>query len=208
MTLPYLSIVIPAYNEENRLPATLDRVRDFLQAQDFTSELLIVENGSTDHTLEIANEFAIKEQFVRAIHAEQRGKGRAVQLGMREARGKYRFMCDADLSMPVDEIPLFLPPKLTDFDLAIASREAPGAHRYNEPAFRHFGGRAINLMIRMLALPGLHDTQCGFKCFRSDVAEDLFASSDLQRVVLRCRNFVYRQAPQIPDCRTAYQLVF
>jgi dolichyl-phosphate beta-glucosyltransferase len=98
---------------------------------------------------------------------------------MLEARGQYRFMCDADLSMPVDEINRFIPPLQADFDLAIGSREAPGAVRYNEPFYRHLGGRLINLTIRLLALPGMQDTQCGFKCFRAEVAQDLFAGLTL-----------------------------
>ena len=88
-------------------------------------------------------------------------------------------MCDADLSMPINEINRFLPPALEAFDVAIASREAPGAVRYNEPAYRHWGGRAVNLMIRLLALPGLHDTQCGFKCFRAEAAQRLFGCQTL-----------------------------
>jgi hypothetical protein len=98
---------------------------------------------------------------------------------MLEARGEYRFMCDADLSMPIDELVRFLPPQLVSFDVAIGSREAPGAIRYNEPSYRHFGGRAVNTMIRVLALPGLQDTQCGFKCFRAEIAEDLFSLQTL-----------------------------
>jgi len=93
---------------------------------------------------------------------------------MLAARGEYRFMCDSDLSMPVTEINRFLPPALENFDIAIGSREAPGAVRYNEPLYRHLGGRFINGMIRLLALPGLQDTQCGFKCLRAAAAEDLF----------------------------------
>jgi hypothetical protein len=98
---------------------------------------------------------------------------------MQNASGQFRFMCDADLSMPVAEIPRFLPPQLADYDIAIASREAPGAVRYNETAYRHLGGRLINLMIRLLALPNLQDTQCGFKCLRDVIAEDLFGSLSL-----------------------------
>jgi hypothetical protein len=98
---------------------------------------------------------------------------------MLQASGVYRFMCDADLSMPLNQINRFLPPQLTDFDLAIASREAPGSVRYNEPHYRHWGGRAINLLIRLLALPGLRDTQCGFKCFHHTVAKDLFRRQTL-----------------------------
>jgi hypothetical protein len=99
---------------------------------------------------------------------------------MLQASGEFCFMCDADLSMPVEDINRFLPPALTDFDVAIASREARGAVRYNEPAFRHFVGRIFNTMIRVLALPDLNDTQCGFKCFRSSVVQDVFKQQTLQ----------------------------
>jgi glycosyltransferase involved in cell wall biosynthesis len=113
------------------------------------------------------------------IHEEQRGKGNAVRFGILEAHGEYRFICDADLSMPIDEVQKFLPPVVNDFDLAIASREAPGSTRYNEPSYRHWGGRAINFAIRLMILPGLNDTQCGFKCFRADVTESLFRQQTL-----------------------------
>jgi hypothetical protein len=99
---------------------------------------------------------------------------------MLAARGKYRMMLDADLSMPVDQIIRFLPPQLKGADVVIASREAPGAVRYNEPDYRHIGGRVVNLLIRLLAIPDLQDTQCGFKCFRADVAEDLFRKQTLE----------------------------
>jgi hypothetical protein len=82
--------------------------------------------------------------------------------------------------MPVSEINRFLPPVLNDYEIAIASREAPGAVRYDEPAYRHLVGRAYNALIRLMAVPGLHDTQCGFKCFRSQVAEDLFRRQTLR----------------------------
>jgi glycosyltransferase involved in cell wall biosynthesis len=169
-----LSIIIPAYNEEGRLPDTLEQAFTFLQNQSYLAEVLVVENGSQDRTYEVARQFAADHPQFYALHEPGRGKGLAVRRGMLAARGEYRFMCDADLSMPIAEINRFLPPALTEFDIAIASREARGAVRFNEPAYRHLGGRAINLMIRALILPGLHDTQCGFKCFRGQVVEDLF----------------------------------
>ncbi len=183
----FLSIIIPAYNEEQRLPNTLEKVFAFLSEQPYPSEVLVVENGSQDRTLEIAQDFAAQcktnysetQHTCRVLKEEQSGKGLAVRRGMLEAQGEYRFMADADLSMPVAEIKRFIPPALTDFDIAIGSREAPGSIRYNEPAYRHFGGRAVNTMIRLLALPGLHDTQCGFKCFRAPIAEDLFRNQTL-----------------------------
>jgi dolichyl-phosphate beta-glucosyltransferase len=171
---PYLSVIIPAYNEENRLPITLEQVFRFLGQQSYPYEVLVVENGSQDRTLEVAQEFSRHSPQLIVIHEDGRGKGLAVRRGMLEAHGEYRFMCDADLSMPVDQINRFLPPLLTDFDVAIGSREAPGAIRYNEPFHRHLGGRIINQMIRVLALPGLQDTQCGFKCFHKPAAEELF----------------------------------
>ena len=174
MTTPFLSIIIPAYNEERRLPRTLEQIFTFLDEQSYTAEVLIVENGSDDRTLEIAQKFAEQRKRLTVYTEEKRGKGNAVKRGMLEARGEYRFLCDADLSMPIEEVNKFLPPQLTDFDIAIGSREAPGAVRYNEPGYRHWGGRGINLLIRLLALPGLRDTQCGFKCFRADIAKDIF----------------------------------
>jgi len=171
---PFFSIIIPAYNEENRLPSTLEQVFHFLEGQSYTSEVIVVENGSTDKTFEAAQRFAEQYKNLRVIHHEQRGKGGAVQRGVREARGEYVFFCDADLSMPIEEISKFLPPALMDFDIAIASREAPGAVRYNEPYYRHLTGRVFNMLIRLMVLPNLQDTQCGFKCLRADVARDIF----------------------------------
>jgi dolichyl-phosphate beta-glucosyltransferase len=170
----FLSIIIPAYNEERRLPATLARANEFLQQQPYRSEVLVVENGSQDRTFEIAQEFARQHHGFCVLRETSRGKGLAVKRGMLAACGEYRFMCDADFSMPIREINRFLPPALTGIDIAIASREAPGAVRYQEPPYRHMVGRVFNGLIQLLALPGLHDTQCGFKCFHAPVALDLF----------------------------------
>ena len=174
MNKPKLSIIIPAYNEEKRLPSTLEQVFNFIKEQTYESEILIIENGSSDRTFEVIQSYADSNPHCFAIRNPIRGKGLAVREGMLMATGQYRFMCDADLSMPITEINRFLPPNLDNFDIAIASREAPGSVRYNEPGYRHWGGRGINLLIRSLVLPGLRDTQCGFKCFRADIAEDIF----------------------------------
>jgi len=171
---PFFSIIIPAYNEEKRLPNTLEQVFRFLEEQSYTSEVIVVENGSNDRTYETAKEFTKQHKNLHVIHDAQRGKGGAVQRGVREARGEYVLFCDADLSMPVEEINKFLPPALNDFDIAIASREAPGAVRYNEPYYRHLTGRVFNMLIRLMVLPNLQDTQCGFKCLRAEVARDIF----------------------------------
>jgi dolichyl-phosphate beta-glucosyltransferase len=171
---PQLSIIIPAYNEEQRLPASLTSVMAFLQFQTYEAEVLVVDNGSQDRTSQIVSDFTQRYPNITLLHEEQSGKGLAVRRGMLEAQGEYRFICDADLSMPIDEVNKFLPPSLMNFDIAIASREVAGAVRYNEPILRHWIGRIFNFMVRILAVPGFKDTQCGFKCFRATAAEDLF----------------------------------
>jgi glycosyltransferase involved in cell wall biosynthesis len=173
LTQPLLSIVFPAYNEERRLPKTLAETLAFLEGQPYPSEVVVVENGSQDRTLAVAQAFTRDHPNLRVLSESQRGKGRAVQRGMLEATGQYRFFCDVDLSMPITEISRFIPPALC-VDIAIGSREAPGSVRYNEPAYRHIVGRVFNTMVRLAALPGLNDTQCGFKCFRAKVVEDIF----------------------------------
>ena len=179
MPAPFLSIIIPAHNEETRLPETLRRVFDFTARQPYSTEIVMVENGSSDQTYQIAQAFAKQHAQLSLLQEAQKGKGRAVRQGMLAAQGEYRFMCDVDFSMPVSEIERFLPPSLQGYDVAIASREASGAQRIGEPYYRHFIGRIYNGLIRILALPGLQDTQCGFKCFRGRVAEDLFRRQTL-----------------------------
>jgi dolichyl-phosphate beta-glucosyltransferase len=178
MDKPHLSIIIPAHNEERRLPQTLEQVVHFAASQSFETEILVVENASSDRTLEVGNEYAGRHPIVRVLHEDLPGKGRAVKKGMLAAKGAYRLFADADFSMPPEEIVHFIPP-VVDVPVAIASREAPGAVRYDEPFYRHITGRVFNSLIRLLVLPALNDTQCGFKMFRADVAEDLFRHQTL-----------------------------
>ncbi len=163
------------HNEERRLPPALDQIHAFLEQQAYPAEILVVENGSQDSTYEIASAYAGRIPNLQVLRETKRGKGLAVRTGMLAARGTYRFFADVDLSMPVEEINKFLPPAVdADTGAAIGSREAPGAVRYDEPAYRHLTGRVFNTIVRWMALPGLQDTQCGFKCFRGDVAERVF----------------------------------
>jgi len=171
---PFLSIIIPAYNEESRLPDTLTKVGTFLEGQVYSSEVWIVDNNSTDRTAEIIQEYIARFTNFQGLFEKEPGKGAAVRCGMLKAQGEFLFMCDADLSMPIEEVNKFLPPQLEGVDIAIASREAPGAIRYDEPLFRYLGGRLMNGLIQLFALPGLKDTQCGFKCFSASTAKDLF----------------------------------
>jgi len=171
---PLLTIIIPAYNEEQRLPTTLPQVADFVEAQDYPADILVVDNASTDRTSDIVRAVAAEHPIISLLYQPIQGKGAAVRKGMLEGRGEYLFICDADLAMPIEEVNKFLPPTLSDYDVAIASREAPGAVRYNEPWYRHLMGRAFNLLVRLLAVPGIQDTQCGFKCLRREAARDIF----------------------------------
>jgi len=171
---PYLSIIIPAYNEATRLPGSLKKIQAFLDRQPYSAEIVVVENGSSDNTFEVIGKMKAEISSLTVVHEDQRGKGWAVKRGIQISKGDYRFICDADLSMPIEELSRFLPPQLKDAPVAIASREAPGARRYDEPEYRHFVGRVFNWIVRLLLLPGLQDTQCGFKCFRADVAEKVF----------------------------------
>jgi dolichyl-phosphate beta-glucosyltransferase len=179
---PFLSIVIPAYNEgsPDRLPQSLQDITAFIAKQSFDIEVLIIDNNSTDNTMAIAQEAAAQYPYIRVLTEATQGKGAAVKTGMLAAKGEYLFICDADLSMPIEEVVKFIPPQCEAFDIAIASRELPDSRRINEPESRHIIGRLFNLGIRILAVHGLQDTQCGFKCFRRDVAHVLFPLQTVQ----------------------------
>ena len=174
MAAERLSIVIPAFNEEHRIGTTLALLTDYLRRESWTWEIRVVDDGSTDGTREAVEAFARAEPRV-LLHAEpHRGKGGAVRAGMLAAAGDYRFICDADLSMPVRELARFLPPALAGADIAIGSREGVGARRVGEPQIRHLAGRLFNTAVRYLMLPGLNDTQCGFKMFTAEAARAIF----------------------------------
>lgn len=179
---PLVSIIIPAYNEERRLPATLAALAAFVDDPangHLTIEAVVVDNASTDRTHEIASAFGAGHPYLRVIRETRRGKGAAVKAGMFEGRGQHLFICDADLSMPMSELPKFFPPNAGAYDVAIGSREAAGAVRYNEPWHRHLQGRIGTLLIKLLAGLNFEDTQCGYKSFRRDVALDVFRSQTL-----------------------------
>jgi len=200
---PLLSIVIPAHNEEQRLPPSLEKIDAFLRQQSFESEVVVVENGSRDRTFEVATHFAARSSRIRVIRDTQRGKGRAVRTGMLAACGEYRFICDADLSMPIEQVLRFIPPQIASPAVVIASREAPGAVRYGEPPYRHLIGRVFNSIVRLMALPGLQDTQCGFKCIRGDIAAEIFPLQTLEGMsfdvevlfIARRKGYVIQEVP-------------
>jgi dolichyl-phosphate beta-glucosyltransferase len=170
---PAISIVIPAFNEAHRLPASLASIRAYVGAQAWPSEVLVVDDGSSDATAAIVEECAEGWRALRLIRRPHRGKGAALSAGMLAAAGDYIAIADADLSMPVAEFDRFSVDALGPYDIAIGSREAPGARRFGEPWYRHLMGRVFNRVVQLLVLPGIQDTQCGFKCLRREVAVEL-----------------------------------
>lgn len=170
----FLSIVIPAYNEARRLPATLREMADYLAATGWSWEIRVVDDGSSDRTAEVMGNFRRDDSRIIVQSEPHRGKGGAVKAGLMAARGAYRVVCDADLSVPISEIARFLPPRLTGVDVAIGTREGQGARRLGEPIRRHLTGRIFNALVRLLLLPGIHDTQCGFKVFTARAAGIIF----------------------------------
>lgn len=175
MPAPFISIVIPAYNEEDCIDQTLTEVVAELNRLGHPWEVLVVDDGSADRTREIVSTRQRAEPGIRLIAAPHLGKGGAVRRGMIEAAGTWRFLADADLSMPIHELSRFLPgPGVPVADILIGSREADGSSRIEEPWHRHALGRLFNVAAKLLVVGGLSDTQCGYKLFSGRAASTLF----------------------------------
>ncbi len=175
-----LSLVIPCYNEENRLPRSLEIVLEFLSGRDYSWELIIADDGSEDGTGAVAKSVTDRPN-VRYIRLPHRGKAATVRTGVSAARGRYVVFTDADLSTPVEYVDEAVRLLSADWDVVIGTREGAGARRINEPLYRHLMGRLFNYLVQIVTVRGVSDTQCGFKGFRSDVALDLFGRSLLYR---------------------------
>lgn len=174
VTAPELAIIVPAFNEANRIEGTLEELSTYLRTRTWTWEILVVDDGSLDVTVAVVEAFSRSEPRVRVLRERHRGKGGAVRAGMLASRAAYRFLADADLSMPAREIERFMPPAM-DADVVIATREGAGARRIGEPLHRHLAGRAFNTIVRTLLVPGIQDTQCGFKLFNARAADAIFS---------------------------------
>lgn len=161
-----ISIVIPAYNEQNRIERTLEAITKRCK----NAEIIVVDDGSKDRTVEITKRF----RKVRIIkHAKNMGKGAAVRTGMMEAKGDKILFTDADMSTPITELGRLLKIKA---DIIIGSRAVTGAIiKLHQPLYRELLGKTFNKIVQLLAVPGVWDTQCGFKIFTNDAAKDIFA---------------------------------
>lgn len=225
-----LSLVIPAYNEELRLPATLTRVREYLDSTGEPYEVIVVDDGSSDHTVATTRDAAASwPQLCVIALPRNRGKGAAVRAGMLAAIGEVRAFSDADLSTPIEELPRLREQLGPGCEVVIGSRATPGAViETHQPKRREAMGRAYNRLLQLLALPGLYDTQCGFKVFSAEAAVRCFEPLRTFRygfdaeVLLRARRLGYgvgevpvrwahredsRVSPLRDSARTLYELV-
>lgn len=184
--MPSISIIIPAYNEESRLSGTLDRITDYFSAHPAWSshEILVVNDGSSDGTARVAESYAAEHPEVRVLeNPGNRGKGYSVRHGMLKATGDWRLFSDADLSTPIEELEaLFAATQQKGCAIAIASRAVDRSLiEERQSWFREWGGRGINLIMRVILGLRIQDTQCGFKLFRSDAADAIFPMQAVER---------------------------
>jgi len=180
--VPDLSIVIPSFNEELRLPATLERIAGYLSTLGGETEILVIDDGSKDRTAEVAESFRRTLPSLRVIsNGVNRGKGFSVRRGMLEARGRVVLFTDADLSAPIDEAPKLIE-ALQNYDVAIGSRALDrGLITVHETRFREFAGIVFNRIVRVILRLPFVDTQCGFKAFRRERCQILFEQQRIER---------------------------
>lgn len=177
-----LSVVIPAYNEERRLGQSLTKMLAYLKSRRQPFEVIVVDDGSRDATAPLVRRFSAKDKRVRLImNGGNRGKGASVRRGVEAAKGSLILMSDADLSTPIEELQS-LEKVLQDAELAIGSRALDRSSiKKHQPFYREAGGRLFNLLVRLLTLGGIHDTQCGFKLFRAEAAKAIFPMQQVPR---------------------------
>ena len=176
---PSLAVIIPVYNEARQIVESVQTLCGVLPDVASQWEIRVVDDGSEDATVSLVRGAFGTDPRVVVQCEPHTGKGGAVRAGMLATSAALRFMCDADLSMPLSELPRFLALVPGEADVVIGSREGPEARRVGEPAYRHVMGRAFNLVVRQLALPEIQDTQCGFKLFSGAAAEAIFSRTTL-----------------------------
>jgi glycosyltransferase involved in cell wall biosynthesis len=176
-----LSLVIPAYNEQARLPYTLAEIEMYLCREQIDAEVIVVDNGSHDATSVVVQTAANRFPCLRLLRTDRRGKGLAVRTGVLAAQGDVVIFADADLSWSVEDLSRFM--SLVDpkrAPVVIGSREGHGARRIGEPLYRHLMGRVFNRVVQKLAVPGIEDSQCGFKAFSHDAARAIFSRQEIE----------------------------
>lgn len=175
-TTPSLSVVIPVFNERERIAGTLTGAIGYLEERGFDYEIIVVDDGSRDDTLSKVESVIHDSARVRVIRSDHRGKGSAVRQGVLAASKARVLYSDADQAVPIAEVARLLDRVDSGFDIAIGSKNLPGSTVINRPLLRDLMGRALNLLVRLLLFDGIRDTQCGFKCFTREAARDLFGA--------------------------------
>ncbi|MBX9879000.1 MAG: glycosyltransferase family 2 protein [Candidatus Obscuribacterales bacterium] len=181
MQIPSISVIVPAYNEERRLASTLESIYAHLKKRGAPFEILVIDDGSLDHTDDIVEEFGKNRQEVRLIsYHPNRGKGYAVKLGMLSGQYDLLLFDDADGSSPIDQLSLLEAAIAEGNDIAIGSRNLPQEGKtVKTEVSRKYIGNTFNLIVQSLLLPGIQDTQCGFKLFNRKAAKDIFSVTQL-----------------------------
>ena len=203
--MPFLSVVIPAYNEEIRIAKSLEKIYLYLEQQTYTYELIVVDDGSSDQTVKIVTDILKRIEHGKLLQNKvNRGKGYSVRRGVLHSAGDCVLFSDADLSTPIEELEKLLPYLKQGYDIAIGSRALKESDiQIHQPWYREYMGKFFNVIVRSLMLSKFHDTQCGFKCFRGDVARELFAqqtinhfSFDVEVLFLAARyNYTVKEVP-------------
>jgi dolichyl-phosphate beta-glucosyltransferase len=179
----YLSVVIPAYNEEKRLPHTLRATIGYLKKQSYEWEIIVVNDGSHDKTADVVRTFSVEDDRVRVLqYGGNKGKGYAVRYGMTRAKGKIQVFMDADNSTSIDHVEKFIPFVEKGFDVVIGSRDIDGAEiSVHQPKWKELLGDLGNIWIQLWAVPGIKDTQTGFKLFTKKASKDVFPYLTIDR---------------------------
>jgi dolichyl-phosphate beta-glucosyltransferase len=175
----HLSLVIPAYNEDKRIGDTLRHVSEYLSSQSYDSEILVVDDGSSDKTSMVVQSFP---KVKLLAYQPNRGKGHAVKVGMLAAKGRYRVFYDADASTPIEEVEKLWPAFAKGAHVVIGSRSMPGSDvQVHQAWYRENMGRMYNVLVRLFAVRGMPDTQCGFKGFTAEACAAIFPRQTIDR---------------------------
>ena len=179
----YLSLILPAFNEETRIGKNLGRLLSFLRSQPYASEVIIVDDGSRDRTAEVVQEIGRESSSLRILRNDDNlGKGGAVRAGMLEGKGRFLFFSDADLSVPIEILPDFLAELENHCDVAIGTRQKAGARiEIHQPFYREFMGKGYTRLSNWILGLEVSDFTCGFKGFRREAARELFSRQRLKR---------------------------
>jgi len=205
MNNPFISIVIPAFNEEKRILPTLELVDNYLSRQDYKSEIIVVDDGSSDNTVDIVKAFIQDNKSINILlNGKNRGKGFSVKNGILSAKGEYIFFTDADLSTPIEEIEKCLPFLKQENDIVIGSRGLVDSEIVvHQPWYRELMGKTFNVFVSSILMKGITDTQCGFKGFKKETVKPIFDnclvegfSFDVEIIYLAKKNgFIIKEIP-------------